>query len=531
MNTRMATNGVVGLGKGAGLGPSLRARRPATPVVVVVAEQSRSHRARQSARRGPTACAASEPLEAEPGTSTTTSADVFSSTDELLTYSVTLSNDSAENGTVLKLSGKDRGRGLLSDVTFALASLELDVVRASIYTNEEDEEMEDTFVIQKGGLSVPEETFSYVEETVLAACLKSATLYSLASFSSLDESELMLGDGGGEGEASEVAPEGASDGETPMKWTFATVGSIALVNLAAALFGSNQVLIKLTETEISPSTLNFVRFSIAALAFLPLGLKAGAFKKKKLLSAARELGTYLFIGYTAQVLGLGMTSASRGAVMAEFSVLIVPFWAKLSGQKIPNIVWYASVIALFGVVLVTESDGSGAGFNLGDALCLLSAMCFGTHVFRTEQRTASIDNEDLPGLISLELCLLAVMCGAYELVDLGLHNPGGLQSLNLQQISYHLAHLPWANLVAMGMGTTALTLFIEINALQNISSTLASLIYTTEPLWGALFAAVFLKEKFGGLGYLGAFLIVGSTAYATVKGGVVKQTEKVVKAD
>ena len=116
-------------------------------------------------------------------------------------------------------------------------------------------------------------------------------------------------------------------------------------------------------------------------------------------------------------------------------------------------------------------------------------------------------------------------------VDFGLHNPGGLQSLNLQQISYHLAHLPWANLVAMGMGTTALTLFIEINALQNISSTLASLIYTTEPLWGALFAAVFLKEKFGGLGYLGAFLIVGSTAYATVKGGVVKQTEKVVKAD
>merc|ERR1711924_228180 len=138
---------------------------------------------------------------------------------------------------------------------------------------------------------------------------------------------------------------------------------------------------------------------------------------------------------------------------------------------------------------------------------------------------------DLPGLISLELTLLTFLSLVYELVDFSLDTPGGLRSLDLHQLSYHLAHLPWANLVAMGMVTTALPLFIEINALQNISSTLASLIYTTEPLWGALFASLFLKEHFGGLGYLGAALIVGSTAYATVKGGVVKQTEKVAHTD
>ncbi|QDZ20664.1 EamA-like transporter family protein [Chloropicon primus] len=470
-------------------------------------------------------CRASEPLEAAPEQVASTSGDVFSPTDELMTYSVSLTNEATERGTQLKLSGKDRGRGLLSDVTFALASLELDVLMASIYTSEEDFEMEDTFIIRKDGRAVTEENFSFIEETVLAACLKSANLSALASLSSLDETAVLPG----EEDAQDVLAatgEGA-EGEAPMKWTFATVGSIALVNLAAALFGSNQVLIKLTETETSPSTLNLVRFGIAALAFLPFGIKTGAFKRPKLLTAATELATYLFIGYTAQVLGLGMTSASRGAVMAEFAVLIVPFWAKLSGEKIPNIVWYASVIALLGVVLVTEADGASSGFNLGDSLCLLSACCFGTHVFRTEKRTASIDNKDLPGLISLELTLLTLLSGVYELVDFSLHNPGGLQALDVQKVSYSLAHLPWTNLAAMGMGTTALTLFIEINALQNISSTLASLIYTTEPLWGAFFAAVFLKEKFGGLGYLGAAMIVGSTAYATVKGGVVKQTEKV----
>jgi drug/metabolite transporter (DMT)-like permease len=310
-----------------------------------------------------------------------------------------------------------------------------------------------------------------------------------------------------------------------MKWTFATVGSIALVNLAAALFGSNQVLIKITETEISPSTLNFLRFGIAALAFLPIGLKSGAWTKKQLRDTAMELSTYLFVGYTAQVIGLGMTSASRGAVMAEFAVLIVPLWAKLSGQKIPNLVWYCAAIALVGVAMVT-STGADGGFNQGDALCMLSACCFGTHVFRTEQRTATMDNKDLPGLISLELAMLTVLSGVYEVADFGLHNPGGLMAFDPQQTLKHLGELPWPNLALMGMGTTAFTLWIEITALQNISSTLASLIYTTEPLWGAFFAAICLKEKFGGLGYLGAFLIVSSTMYATVKGGITKETKK-----
>jgi drug/metabolite transporter (DMT)-like permease len=475
-------------------------------------------------------CYSSEPVEREAfGT-----ADVLSSTDELMTYSVSLKNEASEEGTTLKLSGKDRGRGLLSDVAFALASLELDVLMASIYTSQEDSELEDTFILQKNGTKVAESDFDLVEETVLAACLKSLTISNLPNLLAVDEAApkiegRTLQDVREEIESSLdlelVQEEEEEEGDSPMKWTFATVGSIALVNLAAALFGSNQVLIKITETEISPSTLNFLRFGIAALAFLPIGLKSGAWTKKQLRDTAMELSTYLFVGYTAQVIGLGMTSASRGAVMAEFAVLIVPLWAKLSGQKIPNLVWYCAAIALVGVAMVT-STGADGGFNQGDALCMLSACCFGTHVFRTEQRTATMDNKDLPGLISLELAMLTVLSGVYEVADFGLHNPGGLMAFDPQQTLKHLGELPWPNLALMGMGTTAFTLWIEITALQNISSTLASLIYTTEPLWGAFFAAICLKEKFGGLGYLGAFLIVSSTMYATVKGGITKETKK-----
>ena len=52
-----------------------------------------------------------------------------------------------------------------------------------------------------------------------------------------------------------------------------------------------------------------------------------------------------------------------------------------------------------------------------------------------------------------------------------------------------------------------------------MSASTAALIYSSEPLWGALFAAVFLGERFeGAKGWIGAFLVVGSSLVAQVGG-------------
>ena len=53
---------------------------------------------------------------------------------------------------------------------------------------------------------------------------------------------------------------------------------------------------------------------------------------------------------------------------------------------------------------------------------------------------------------------------------------------------------------------------VEMHALKTVSAPLAALIYTAEPLWGALFAWVLLSERWGPTGWVGAGLIVASTA-------------------
>jgi drug/metabolite transporter (DMT)-like permease len=69
--------------------------------------------------------------------------------------------------------------------------------------------------------------------------------------------------------------------------------------------------------------------------------------------------------------------------------------------------------------------------------------------------------------------------------------------------------VPWLPLAYMGFFTTSFTLLIEFLALQNVSASLAALIYTAEPLWGAIFAWQFMGDRWGPIGWAGCTLIIG----------------------
>lgn len=61
-------------------------------------------------------------------------------------------------------------------------------------------------------------------------------------------------------------------------------------------------------------------------------------------------------------------------------------------------------------------------------------------------------------------------------------------------------------------------LWAEIVALQHVTSTEAAIIYTLEPVFGAAFAYVLLGERWGGLGWIGASMIVVSCFVTQIYG-------------
>lgn len=64
-----------------------------------------------------------------------------------------------------------------------------------------------------------------------------------------------------------------------------------------------------------------------------------------------------------------------------------------------------------------------------------------------------------------------------------------------------------------GFISTDLVLILEILALKEITSVDAALIYSLEPVLGAILAYLFLGERWTTMGWLGALVILGSSVF------------------
>jgi len=307
----------------------------------------------------------------------------------------------------------------------------------------------------------------------------------------------------------------------------ASATGFLLLNLATLIFGTNQVLIEyVQEAGISAGELLFGRFAVATLVLSPWALRG--LQNPKLVAASFELGAWLFLAYTAQALGLHYTSASKTSVLLSFTTVLVPFLALLDGKRVGAKTWTAAAIAVVGVGLLTlggssvpGASGGGSEELLGDGLELLSAAIFAVQMWRGE-KLARKHEESVLELVAVQMGVVCLGAVVYTEIferpeTLGLAMTA--EKLGLREwfviTSVQLAGLPWqvpAAVVFMGVVTTAFCLWAETAGLALVDATTAALIYSLEPLWGALFAWVFLAQSLGSpLAWLGAaLLLIGS---------------------
>jgi len=287
------------------------------------------------------------------------------------------------------------------------------------------------------------------------------------------------------------------------------------MNVASLLFGSNQTVIKqVADAGVDDFTQMFLRFAVALVPLVPFVTRGASMPgAKEMLRGAAHLGTILAVGYFLQIVGLEGTSSAKGALTSTFTVLSVPVFAGLSGQRVPWYTWPASVVACAGVALLTGGDGSA--FTDGDAICILAAVVFGYHTLRSSEYAAKFEDAELP-FISFQILVVAVESGLWKLGEVAWmahadpSAPGFLEAL--AEVPARAAALPWGPIAYMGLATTSFTLWIEFLALQNVSASMCALIYTAEPMWGALFAWTFMGDRWGPAGWAGAALIVCASA-------------------
>lgn len=306
-------------------------------------------------------------------------------------------------------------------------------------------------------------------------------------------------------------------------WTPSPGLSLALLNVTAVLWGTQHAVIKyaLTDTDMSPSTLNLLRFSIAGALSLPaLGPlfrnRPAMMLSTPVLRYGLELSVYMFAGYALQSAALLSTTASRSAFLLYLNVKLVPLFARvLYGRRISGKTWLSAALALFGTVLLALDNGAAAttaadtSTLIGDVLSVAAAAASALFILRTERAAKMID-----GKMCTAATLNAVtLCGVAGLTALwatgnaviggpsdAAWGPAGLAGLAEPQAVGAVVYL--------AVVTTALCNYVQAIGQRGVAAERAAVVFAMDPVYGAGFAWGLLGERLGAQGLAGAAAVV-----------------------
>uniref|UniRef100_A0A7S4B2M3 EamA domain-containing protein n=1 Tax=Chrysotila carterae TaxID=13221 RepID=A0A7S4B2M3_CHRCT len=98
--------------------------------------------------------------------------------------------------------------------------------------------------------------------------------------------------------------------------------------------------------------------------------------------AGIELGLWKFLGTTANLYGLSLTSAGHGAFLIQLTTLIVPAAQGAAGVPIPTRIWTAIGLALAGMALFTQDPDATGVSAQGDLFCVFTAVLYSVYDLR-----------------------------------------------------------------------------------------------------------------------------------------------------
>lgn len=233
--------------------------------------------------------------------------------------------------------------------------------------------------------------------------------------------------------------------------------------------------------------------------------------------AGLELGLWKFLGTTANLYGLSLTTASHGAFLIQLTTLIVPVVQGIIGVPIPRRVQVSVGLALAGVFMFTQDASvdisSMPNVALGDALCVVAAAFYATYDLRLFKFGKLVKPLDLiTNKIATQAVfstILLLIAGRQEMLQFFSSN--NLFSSNNMILALVVL---WS-----GVAVNAIAPFLQVGGQQAIGPTRAQTLYASQPLWAAIISFVCLGESVGMQGFFGgsaflAALFLAATAEA-----------------
>ena len=269
--------------------------------------------------------------------------------------------------------------------------------------------------------------------------------------------------------------------------------------IATIFFGMTYVLTKICLNYWTEFHIISFRFLIAFIVSLIFLYKKIFPIKIKEFIYSLILSIILFLVFITMTIGVKYTTATNASFLISLSVIFIPFFSWIFNKEKPKkSIFIVLIIALIGIMLLTLDKN--LEFHIGDILCLICSLLFSFHVLITE-RFVKNNNP----------------------ITLGVLQFGGVAILSfLVQYPIEKFTLPknekfWISLMILSVFCTALAYIIQTVSQKKLSSTLIGLILSLEPIFSGIFGYFILNEYLSPQQYMGAFLLLISIIYVTVK--------------
>lgn len=263
----------------------------------------------------------------------------------------------------------------------------------------------------------------------------------------------------------------------------------------AFVWGFTFVAVKESLAFVSPFTFLFYRFLLAFLILFTISLKKINLMNRAILRHGFLVGTFLFLGYGFQTLGLQYTTPANAGFITGLSVVIVPFLSVFFLRLRPPLnAWIGVVCALLGLSLLSFDKFS---MDFGDFLVLLGACSFAMHLILVGKYSPHYD----------PVLLTTAQIGTVTLLSsiLGIQSPPVFNQPVVEAV------------IITAVFATVLAFLIQTMAQKHTSATRTALIFAMEPVFAALSSYLLINEMFTVQKIAGCLLILVGMIITEIK--------------
>lgn len=265
--------------------------------------------------------------------------------------------------------------------------------------------------------------------------------------------------------------------------------------------------------------------------------------------AGIELGLYLFMGSSMQVIGIQGTSVLHASILVQLTTVIVPLLDKfLSRRNMSSSLYFSCAMGLLGVIYIATDNGDRVGnslnifdvlrslspssLNTADLFVCASAIFYSLHIVRLNSVAKKVSPiklgrvKSLTELIASFIITISFLIGSSALTENGtnsneiiayFHNIINSGNLFTYGNLYVIFAILWN-----GVFATALTIWAQTIGQKYVNATTANLIYSSQPIFAALFSFAF----FGNTNFSTSFVIGTVFLLTSILSAIVLQNEE-----